>query len=334
MSSRGSSRRSQRHESTANHGTLPTTAMLGTKSTGPYDRQFEQILIDNNIYPDEYNYPDGSRPPKPDNWGGFNQMLAQPRPSLSPSRFGEIEFDSFKQANAHAKKELQVYDSVIHRIEGNVGNGSCRSGGIPFANLDDITDRTLTHGKPDVFYGARPEQLHREVRETVGHHIMPSTQEDLPLAPNFFLEVKGLDGSAAVAKRQACYDGALGARGMHSLRTYRQTTPAYDNNAYTMSNVYHNGQLQMYTSHIGPPRTAGGRPETYMNQVGSYSLTHNREAFRAGATAYRNGRDWAKKQRDAAIMHANEWLDDAAPADDESASPDLGFVTAEEIEES
>jgi hypothetical protein len=31
------------------------------------------------------------------------------------------------------------------------------------------------------------------------------------------LQVKGPDGSAAVANRQASYDGALGARGTHSL---------------------------------------------------------------------------------------------------------------------
>jgi hypothetical protein len=44
-----------------------------------------------------------------------------------------------------------------------------------------------------------------------------SMQLDLPIAPSFFVTVKGPDGSAAVAKRQASYDGALGVRGTHSL---------------------------------------------------------------------------------------------------------------------
>jgi hypothetical protein len=35
-------------------------------------------------------------------------------------------------------------------------------------------------------------------------------------------------------------------------------------------------------------------------------LTDNYESFRRGAGAYRNGRDWAKKQRDQAIAQANE----------------------------
>ncbi|KAH8661074.1 hypothetical protein BGZ61DRAFT_564617 [Ilyonectria robusta] len=54
---------------------------------------------------------------------------------------------------------------------------------------------------PDViYYGARPEQLDQKVRHELDGYIIPSTQHDLAIAPNFFLEVKGPDGSAAVAK--------------------------------------------------------------------------------------------------------------------------------------
>jgi hypothetical protein len=58
---------------------------------------------------------------------------------------------------------------------------------------------------------------------------VPFTQQDLPIAPNFFLAAKGPDGSASVAKRQACYDGALGARGIHSLQEYGKDEPVFDN---------------------------------------------------------------------------------------------------------
>ena len=40
--------------------------------------------------------------------------------------------------------------------------------------------------------------------------------EDKPIAPNFYLEVKGLDESTAVAKRQACINGVLGDQGICS----------------------------------------------------------------------------------------------------------------------
>ncbi|KAL2373019.1 hypothetical protein RJZ57_002504 [Blastomyces gilchristii] len=94
------------------------------------------------------------------------------------------------------------------------------------------------------------------------------------MAPNFVFEAKGPDGSLAVATRQACYDGALGARGMHALQSYQQGEPTYDNNAYTLTSTYHGGQLKLYTTHV--------------------SKSDNPDR----ASAYRNGRDWAKETRD------------------------------------
>jgi hypothetical protein len=42
----------------------------------------------------------------------------------------------------------------------------------------------------------------------------------VPIELNFFLEVKRPDGNAAVAWRQAYYDGVYGARAMHALQNY------------------------------------------------------------------------------------------------------------------
>jgi hypothetical protein len=92
-----------------------------------------------------------------------------------------------------------VINSVIPIIEGKVGDDKCVAGYIPFNNLDHLTDGTIAPAKPDLFYGARPEQLDRRVRTELGSRIIPSTQNDLPMAPNFFLEAKGPDGSLTVA---------------------------------------------------------------------------------------------------------------------------------------
>ena len=81
------------------------------------------------------------------------------------------------------------------------------------------------------------------------------------MAPNFFLEVKGPDGNAAVATRQARYDGAIGSRAMHSLQNYGREEPQYDGKAYTFSSAYHNGLLQLFVHHVTAPTTTGGRPE-------------------------------------------------------------------------
>ena len=306
MNSRRSSSRVPKRSSTSTSSTKPSTNTTNTRSTGPYNRNFQQNLIDGGIFPDGYEYPDGRVPPQPANWEEINRRLSQPRPSLSPSNFSDEEFRKFKRADAHAPKEKQITTSVIPIIEGDIGDAKCISGGIPFTNLDHLTDGTLVPGNPDIYYGARPKRLDRRVRDELNSHIIPSTQDDLPIVPNFFLAVKGPDGSAAVAKRQASYDGALGARGMHSLQSYGQEELVFDNNARTISSVYHDGTLKMFTIHPFRLTSPGDQPEYYTNQVNTWGMTGNIETFRQGATYYRNGRDWAKEQRDEAIMLANE----------------------------
>lgn len=263
-SSRSSRSRSRKRGSATPSSARPSTNTNTTRSSGPYDRNFQQNLIDSGVYPYAYEYPDGRVPGKPDNWEEINERLAQPRRSLSPLAFTEEAHEKFIRADAHAFKEKQISESVIPIIEGKIEDSRCTSGGIPFTNLDHLTDGTLVPGNPDRYYGARPEQLNRQVRNKLSGHIIPSTQHDLPIAPNFFLAVKGPDGSAAVAARQACYDGALGARGMHSLQSYGQEKPVYDNKAYTITSIYHNGQLKMYTVHPAQPNGPGSRPEYYM----------------------------------------------------------------------
>ncbi|KAH7021752.1 hypothetical protein B0J12DRAFT_705367 [Macrophomina phaseolina] len=280
MSSSNSSARSAKLSSTTTSSTKPTTNTTRTKSTGVYDRDFQQHLIDNAVYPHGYRYLDGSVPAKPKNWKDVNEILAQPRPSLSPSRFTDEEYEMFVQADADAHEEKA---------------------------------------------SVRIEQLSRKVRDELGGQIIPSTQHDLPVAPNFFLAAKGPDGSLAVAGRQACYDGALGARGMHGLQSYQQDEPIYDNNAYTITSIYHGGQLKMYTSHVAPPRSPGGRPEYHMSQINTWGMTGNADTFRQGARAYRNARDWAKEQRDEAIRQANERVN---PVEAEAPTIDAGASTA------
>jgi len=336
MSSSQSSSRGRKRGSTSTLDTEPTTKTTTTKSTGPYDRAFQQHLIDGGVYPHAYEYPDGRVPAKPNNWEDINRRLSQPRPSLSPSKFSEEAYEKFIRADAHAFKERQIAESVIPVIEGNIRDAKCISGGIPFTNLDHLTNGTLAPGNPDRYYGARPEQLDRRVRTDLSGHIIPSTQHDLPIAPNFFLEVKGPDGSAAVAKRQASYDGALGARGIQSLKSYGQDESLYDNHADTIISIYHDGTLKMYTSHPSQPTSRGGRPEYYTTQLRSFAMTDTAETFRQGATAYRNARDWAKEQRDEMIKRANDRANDSqtgAPAVDSSFGPVSSFASEASLEE-
>lgn len=306
MSSRESSlgRRKRGSQSPIKRSGTPNTAT--TKSTGPYDTNFQQHLINHGIYPPRYTYPNGSSPRQPDNMDEIKRTLRYPRPSLSPSQFSDGAFDSFQDADTHAAKEAQVMARVIPIIEGKLEDPKCTAGQIPFNNLDHLTDGSLVAGNPDVYYGARPEQLQQELRKQLSGEIEPSKQDHLPVAPNFFLQVKGPDGSLSVASRQACYDGALGARGVHSLQSYGQPESQYDNKAYTLTSIYHGGQLKMYTTHPIPPSAPGKKPGFAMTQIKTWALTGDVDSFRQGVGAYRNGRDWAKRQRDNAINQANE----------------------------
>ena len=177
---------------------------------------------------------------------------------------------------------------------------------LMFGNLEPLTHGNLVDAKPDFYDGARPAQIDLRTREELGSYITPATQGQAPALPNLFFEAKGPDGSAAVAKRQACFDGALGARGIHQLRSFEaDPTLAYDDNAYTITSTYHDGQLKIYTVHPTQSTNPEHPPEYHMTQLGGWALTGSYDQFRQGTSAFRNARDWAEEQRDGFIAAAN-----------------------------
>jgi hypothetical protein len=134
------------------------------------------------------------------------------------------------------------------------------------------------------------------------------------MAPNFFVEAKGHDGSIPVATCQACYDGALGARAMHFLQQFGTTgsnnSPAYyDNIAFTMTSAYHSGILGLYTTHPTSSRSNDDNPDHHHTDyvvmpLGKWVLNGSPEAYRQGTTAYRNASDLANQQRNRFIKLA------------------------------
>lgn len=278
--------------------TAPKTGTTKTKkSISAYNRGFDQHLTDHGIHTTFKS----KRPELAE----VKAALAVPRPSLSPSRFSDGAFEMFYETSDRTKDEDDVLADVIPTIAGT------REANYPFArnalfsNLDPLTDGTIVTPKPDIYYGAAPEQLDVTIRNELGRYIVPSTAADKPIAPNFFLEAKGPDGSPAVMMRQARYDGAVGARAMHSLQSYGQKEPVYDGQPYTYSSTYQDGTLKMYAHHATAPATASSQPEYHMSQLSSFSMTNARDTFVEGATAFRNARDLAKQHRDNFIQAAN-----------------------------
>ena len=275
-----------------------------TGRTSAYNPGFEQNLVNHGIYPDGYEYPDDRASVKPNNWDEIQQRLRQPRPSLLPSQFPDKAFSEFRKKSNRALNETEVMNSAFPTIQGHssIPSGMNRT----FGNLAPLTDGSIVDAKPDIYYGAAPQQLDVRVRKDLGSYVVPSTDLSASILPNHFTEGKGPKGTADVAKRQAMYDGAVGARAMHHFQSYGHVEPVYDDNAYTITSSYSNGLLQMYTTHPTAPTNPGGQPEYHMNQLNNWGMTGNPETFRQGATAYRNARDWAKEKRDEMIEAANQ----------------------------
>jgi hypothetical protein len=166
----------------------------------------------------------------------------------------------------------------------------CVSGRIPLTNLDHLTDGTLVPGNPNIYYGTRPEQLDRLVRDELSDYIISSTRDDRPIAPSFFSAMKGPNGSETVAHRQASYNGALGARGMHSLPSYGQEETVFDNNTCKTTSIYTIGVLMMFTSHSSKPASPGNQREYFTNKLNIWWHDWQHSTFPTSATAYRKAR--------------------------------------------
>uniref|UniRef100_A0A8H7NP27 Uncharacterized protein n=1 Tax=Bionectria ochroleuca TaxID=29856 RepID=A0A8H7NP27_BIOOC len=220
-------------------------------------------------------YLDGRSAPKPIDFDSIKKRISIPRASLSPSQFSESAFLDFDRQNNQAVSENDIMAKVVPTICGNTDIHSQQN--IMFTELLPITTDEVTKPQPDLFDGAQIHELDKAFRDDgqIRPMVIPSKHRNVPVANNFFMEVKGPEGNSAVMKRQACYDGAYGARAMHSVQNYGEEEPVYDGNACSFSSAYHNGQLD------------------------------DRDAFIEGATAFRNTRDLAKEHRDRFIQAAN-----------------------------
>ncbi|KAL9621168.1 MAG: hypothetical protein Q9160_004419 [Pyrenula sp. 1 TL-2023] len=288
MNSLGSKSLSQRQPNNPSNISFTSDTSQPLKSSA-YDRDFEQKCIDHNI---QMPWEDT----EPENWQTLQQRLAYPRPSLSSPQFSDGAFKRFRKAEAEARDEDDINREILPTILGEKQHDYPSAGNVVFRNIDDMAPDIFKKSKPDLYWEVRPAQIDQKVRQDLNRQIISSTNNSYPAAPNFFLEAKGRDGSVAVQTRQACYDGAVGSRAMHTLQSYGQAEPAYNNNASTLSSTYHNGQLKIYSHHVTQPLRSDDLPEYHMTQLGSFALTHSPQSFREGVSAFRNARDFAREQ--------------------------------------
>ena len=288
---------------------IPANKTSNTKKSPPKDPNFQQRLNDDDIYPYNYKYPDGSRPPLPADWDATNQRLTRYRRSQSPSSFPVDKYQKFVDEDADAHNEDAVKTKVVSALLHAMGAHEGAQHSIWFGNLDPMA-KHITQTQPDYYYGAHPQQLDKQIRKDkkISKHIIPSSFTNLPIVPNLFMEAKGPNGLAAVLLRQACHDGAIGARAIHSLQAYGQDEAVYTNNISAISCTYHVGVLKMYAHSVARPNGPGTNPQYLMHQVNGWVMTSNKESFLQGATAFKNAMDIAREYRNAAIEHANEMV--------------------------
>jgi hypothetical protein len=171
--------------------------------------------------------------------------------------------------------------------------------------MDPFGDN-IPAAQPDLYCGEYPhESLHRSVREALVKHIDPSALEEMPIIPNFFLECQDSAFPERDVKTRAQHHGAVGSRAIHSLQNYGNEELEYDNQPYTFSVTYHEGNLMLYAHHVTKPYCEGELPAYHMNQIHAIHMTASRESFIEGITAFRNARDEAQKHRDRFIAAAN-----------------------------
>ncbi|KAI9701440.1 MAG: hypothetical protein M1836_001495 [Candelina mexicana] len=295
-----------------------------TKKSSAYDPSFEQHLIDHGIYPDGYD--ENETLEEPANMHEINCQLVQHRQSLSPTSFSREHFLAFKKTNREALTEETVMSKVFPIITGSAR--IAHSENLQFGNLKDLTDGSISKAKPDFYDGTRPAQLNKRIRADLGPFIMPSINTTAPCLPNFFTEGKGPNGNMAVCKRQALYNGALGARGIQELRTYIDQETSCDNRAYTITTTYHSGtgDLTIYSTHPTQTNQPQNRIEYRTTQLRGFKMTDTAETFRQGACALRNAREWASAQRQELIIAANEKVNNA----DNLGLDNLGYETSTE----
>lgn len=266
------------------------------KRSSAYSPNFGQLLADSGVSLVNRNH-------KAANHREWNEVLIQPRPSLSPSRMSDGHYDRFLEAIDGAENEDEVMAQVFPKIVGKPKHPYRYN--TRLGNLEPLREG-IAIPQPDYYEGDLIGPGSRQLRKRLNKSIVPSACTHYPFLPNFFSEAKGPDGSLAVAQRQVCHDGALGARAMHRVENLGRREESFDNKARTASVILHGaGNLDLFSHHLSQPGGPGLPSQTHMTPLRSFNLADTPSAFRQGVGAFRNASDYASKHRKEAIENAH-----------------------------
>jgi hypothetical protein len=296
---------SKRKNDSAADGSFYESTSRPTKSnkTGPYDANFEFRMKQFGIVTPTHEPLDGEPPvDEAANEADVVAHIERRRDDV----ISEEDIKFVRRAMGNSTNEAGLRDDVLPKLEVTRVHSHRAERGTEhlFSGLTPIVpDEQVAQAKPDVYYGARPESILPHVRIALHRHIMPAANEDAPAAPNFFIAIKGSEGSYGCAKRQALYYAALGARGIRSLETFRRPNLPFDGNIHAISVVLDSRGIDIYGTYI-LNRNQGSSPITYASTLlGEYPMQKN--GCLAGIHAFRNACELARRIRNDAITTAN-----------------------------
>ncbi|KFA67344.1 hypothetical protein S40285_10134 [Stachybotrys chlorohalonatus IBT 40285] len=226
-----------------------------TAKANPYNSAYDVRLMDHKMHP-LYS----------PQWPDLEDVMAtieveEATLNLSLfSGFSDATFKTFRDNAYGAGNEAAVFAHLLPIIIPN----NPHAYDILFNNLEHMTDGTIVRPKLHLYYGSPPERLAQPAIKHMSSYLIPSTVQDRPLAPNFFVEIKGPKGVPGVTFRQAQHNGAVGARAMHMLQNYGVDRPVFDNCPYAFTAVLNMRILELFAHHVTAPTTKGGQPQYHM----------------------------------------------------------------------
>lgn len=267
------------------------------QGSSTYTSNFGQLLIDNGIS-------GFTREKKAANAEEWDKILMQPRPSLSPSRFSDSHYDDYVAEVDNADNKSDIMSFVFQNIKGKRRYPSRHNAQL--RNLVPLINNIVIP-QPDYYEGEQPGPGNRQLRRQLDKFIVPSSHENYPFLPNFFLKANALDGDLSKAEHQACHAGALGARAMHRVENLGRRREVFDSKARTASAILHGrGTISLFAHHLRKPTQLGGPVRTFMNPIGkTYNLGDNPKRSREGVGAFRNASDFANQHRRESIENAH-----------------------------
>ncbi|KXS97902.1 hypothetical protein AC579_402 [Pseudocercospora musae] len=262
-----------------------------------HDSRVPLILAENNIYE---SMPDN----KPDNYDDIMRRMAQPRPSLSPSRCLDSVYQEYLAAHDTSTNESAIAEKVVAPFFAPASKYTSGRN-TTFSELKPITATPIPKPKPDLFIGEHRGTLHPDALKACRDTVVPTKAVHNPVLVNHTLEAKGPYGTGACARTQVTYNGAVGARAMESLQSYATPDVPYpDGRAQTFGASYTDGSMSFYSTHSRSAPWGGGRAyHTY--RLAAVATVNSPDDLRKGMTYWRNQMEMAAEERVNLVDRAN-----------------------------